>query len=69
MNNFGLGLPRLSLCVCARARGGMNMVELAAIWKARNMVCFEEKLIKNPIEIFFFACAFIRYWRGLYPKC
>jgi hypothetical protein len=39
-----------------------------AIWKARNRACFEKKLIKNPIEIIFSACALMHYWAGLYPE-
>jgi hypothetical protein len=45
------------------------MVGLAAvcwaIWKGRNKTCFEKKQIKNPGEILFAACAFLRYWAGL----
>jgi hypothetical protein len=48
------------------------MFGLAAIcratWKCRNRVCFEKKLIQNPCEIIFSACAFMRYWVGLYPE-
>jgi hypothetical protein len=39
-----------------------------AIWKTRNMVWFEKKMLANPINIIFFACAFIRYWAGLYSQ-
>jgi hypothetical protein len=49
-----------------------HMLGLAAIswtiWKARNMACFEKKLIKHPIEIIFSVCTFIQYWAGLYPE-
>jgi hypothetical protein len=47
----------------------MYMVDLGAIcwaiWKVRNRMCFEKKQIKNPIEIMFSVCAFLRYWAGL----
>jgi hypothetical protein len=40
-----------------------HMLGLAAIsweiWKARNRVCFEKKLIKHPIEIIFSTYAFM----------
>jgi hypothetical protein len=39
-----------------------------AIWKTRNMVCFKKKMLTNPINIIFSACAFIQYWVGLYPE-
>lgn len=39
-----------------------------AIWKARNRACFEGDLIKNPVEILCHACAFTRFWAGLYAK-
>jgi hypothetical protein len=45
------------------------MVDLVAvwwaIWKRRNRVCFEKKQVKNPGELLFSACAFLRYWVGL----
>jgi hypothetical protein len=37
-----------------------------AMWKCCNRVCFEKKIIKNPGEIVFAACAFIWYGAGLY---
>jgi hypothetical protein len=37
-----------------------------AIWSTRNSMCFEKKDSKNPCEIVFLACLFIRYWSGLY---
>ena len=39
-----------------------------AIWKARNRVCFDRKLIKNPIEIICHAGALMRFWIGLYAQ-
>jgi hypothetical protein len=39
-----------------------------AIWKVRNMTCFEKKDVNNPIEIVFSACSLMRYWAGLYPE-
>jgi hypothetical protein len=38
------------------------------IWKNRNGICFERTFIKNPCEIICPACAFMRYWAGLYPE-
>jgi hypothetical protein len=37
-----------------------------AIWSTPNSICFEKKEFKNPCEIIFLACLFIRYWSGLY---
>jgi hypothetical protein len=31
------------------------------IWKDRNSACFEKKNIKNPVDIIFSACSFMRY--------
>jgi hypothetical protein len=39
-----------------------------SIWKARNKASFEKKLIKIPIEINFFVCAFMQYRGGLYSE-
>jgi hypothetical protein len=48
----------------------VHMLGLAAIfwaiWKAWNKFCFEKKVIKNPSEIIFSACMFMKYWAGLY---
>ena len=37
-----------------------------AIWKCRNMACFDKKMIKNPAEIILHAGAYMNYWAGLY---
>lgn len=37
-----------------------------AIWKARNKVCFDKKLIKHPAEILCHACAFLNFWTCLH---
>lgn len=37
-----------------------------AIWKARNKSCFEKKQVKHPVEILNHACAFMKFWAGLY---
>ena len=37
-----------------------------AIWKKRNEACFENKLLRNPIDILIYACALMSYWAGLY---
>ena len=39
-----------------------------AIWRTRNAVIFEKKFIKHPCEIICSACAFMRFWAGLYPE-
>lgn len=39
-----------------------------AIWKARNRACFDNILIKNPIEIICHAAALIWFWTGLYEE-
>jgi hypothetical protein len=39
-----------------------------AIWKTRNVVFFEKKISRNPLEILCSTCVFMRYWIGLYPK-
>jgi hypothetical protein len=39
-----------------------------AIWKARNKVCFDNKPIKDPVEIMFSACSCMCYWAGLYSE-
>jgi hypothetical protein len=36
-------------------------------WKCHNRACFDKKFLKNPSEIIFSACAFMRYWAGLHP--
>jgi hypothetical protein len=37
-----------------------------AIWKSRNKIVFEKKIIKHPAEIIMHACAFMFYWAGLF---
>jgi hypothetical protein len=37
-----------------------------AIWKLRNRVCFENKLINSPCELISYAVAFMKYWAGLH---
>jgi hypothetical protein len=36
-----------------------------AIWKMRNKACFEQKLIKSPLELICYATVFMKYWAGL----
>jgi hypothetical protein len=36
------------------------------VWKCRNKVVFEKKLIKHPAEITLHAYAFMTYWAGLF---
>ena len=36
-----------------------------AIWKTRNNICFEKKLISSPTEIVCLASSFLNYWAGL----
>jgi hypothetical protein len=38
-----------------------------SIWKARNKLCFEGKMVKTPLSIICNACALMSYWAGLYP--
>jgi len=35
-----------------------------AVWRARNLICFEQKKIKSPTEIVCSASSFIAYWAG-----
>jgi hypothetical protein len=37
-----------------------------AIWKSRNKVIFDKKIIKHLVEIIMHACAFMLYWAGLF---
>jgi hypothetical protein len=40
-----------------------------AIWKTRNKVCFEGKMINDPILYYArYACALIGYWVGLFAE-
>jgi hypothetical protein len=39
-----------------------------ALWKARNNVCFENIVIKSPVEIVCHACALILNWACLSKK-
>ena len=39
-----------------------------AIWKCRNRAVFDRKLIKNPLEIIYHACALMSYCLGLYAE-
>jgi hypothetical protein len=46
------------------------MLGLAAVcWATRttrNSICFEKTECRNPCEIIFLACLFMRYWSDLY---
>jgi hypothetical protein len=35
-------------------------------WTTRNSICFDKKDFRNPCDIIFSACVFMRYWSGLY---
>jgi hypothetical protein len=35
-----------------------------AMWKCRNMIVFDKKVIKHPAEIVLHACALLSYWAG-----
>lgn len=37
-----------------------------SIWKAQNKLCFEGKVVLNPLLIICHACALMTYWAGLY---
>lgn len=39
-----------------------------SIWKARNKLCFEGKLVKSPLSIICNACELMSQWAGLYPE-
>jgi hypothetical protein len=39
-----------------------------AIWKTRNLVCFEGKTVKSPTEIVCLASSFIAYWAGIHEQ-
>jgi hypothetical protein len=39
-----------------------------AIWKARNNACFNNKIIKSPLEIICHAGALMKFWAGLYAE-
>jgi hypothetical protein len=68
------GYDQLWLWIRGALPGGESvyMLRLAAIcwaiWKTCNVVCFENKILRNPLEILCSTCAFICYWAGLYPK-
>ncbi|PNT66801.1 hypothetical protein BRADI_3g17056v3 [Brachypodium distachyon] len=36
-----------------------------AIWKTRNAVCFEKKVVHHPTSVVFILCSFLRYWAEL----
>jgi hypothetical protein len=36
-----------------------------AIWRTRNVVCFNKKRVKSPTEIVCLICSFLTYWTGL----
>jgi hypothetical protein len=39
-----------------------------SIWKCRNKIVFDKKLMTNPIEIICQAHAFMKHWSGLYGE-
>jgi hypothetical protein len=47
----------------------IHMVSFSAIcwalWRSRNSVCFDKKIIKSPTEIICLASLFMSYWAGL----
>jgi hypothetical protein len=47
----------------------MQAVGLAAVcwavWKTRNVVCFDDRRVKSPTEIICMICSFLTYWAGL----
>jgi hypothetical protein len=36
-----------------------------AIWKTRNKIYFEDKLLSDPKDIIYHACVFLKYWVDL----
>lgn len=47
---------------------GVLVLSVGAIWRYRNKVCFDKKLIKGSLEIICHACALMRHWTGLYAE-
>ena len=49
--------------------GKFHFVGLAAIcwaiWKTRNSICFDKKMIRSPTEIICLASSFISFWAEL----
>jgi hypothetical protein len=39
-----------------------------AIWKLRNKLCFEDKLIKKPFELISYSTVFMKHWAGLHNE-
>jgi hypothetical protein len=39
-----------------------------ALWKCRNKVVFENKVVKSPLEIICHACVFMVDWSGLFAE-
>jgi hypothetical protein len=39
-----------------------------AIWKLRNIACFEKKLISSPFDLISYAVVFMNYWAGLHGE-
>lgn len=37
-----------------------------AVWKTRNDICFEGKIVNNSVEIVCYACSLMRYWACAY---
>jgi hypothetical protein len=67
MSNSGLGLLKLYLEEIKYICSGL-LLYAGPFGKQETEHALKKKLIKNPIEILFSACAFIRYWAGLYPE-
>jgi hypothetical protein len=44
------------------------MSSVGQFGKQETWFGLKKKMLANPINIIFFACAFIRYWAGLYPQ-
>ncbi|PNT71545.1 hypothetical protein BRADI_2g31042v3 [Brachypodium distachyon] len=36
-----------------------------AIWKSRNSVCFEKRILHSPTTVVFLMCSFLQYWTEL----
>lgn len=39
-----------------------------AIWRTRNSICFDKKIVKSPSEIVCLASSFVSYWAGLHTQ-
>ena len=52
--------------------GGFHMLILAvacwAIWTTRNLITFEQKILRSPMVCVYTMCGLLCYWVGLYGE-